>query len=232
MSPELAFDARTALAYLAAGSAIALAGAALPALDAARRPPARALKAGDEQSMFGALVSAWPGLALLAAGAAMSQLGPVGGLPMFGYAAIACVLLGGIALHAAPGAGGVRRAAAAAARCRRRSRSSSCAARRGQAMVSLAAIVASFSLMVAMAIMVASFRESVSDWLDRVLPADFYFRTTQSGDTAFLDRAFEREVLALPQVARAEFMRTTRIALDPRRRRCRCSRATCPRPGW
>jgi len=50
-----------------------------------------------------------------------------------------------------------------------------------------------------------------------VLPADFYFRTTQSGDTAFLNRTFEREVLALPQIARAEFMRTTRIALDPSR---------------
>ena len=216
VSPELAFDWRMALAYLAAGSTIALAGAALPALDAARRPPARALKAGDEQAMFGALVSAWPGLLLLAAGAGMSQLGPVGGLPLFGYAAIACVLLGGIALMPRLSQAVFdwlpppRRVPAALALEQLRGAP-------GQAMVSLAAIVASFSLMVAMAIMVASFRESVSDWLDRVLPADFYFRTTQSGDTAFLDRAFEREVLALPQIARAEFMRTTRIALDPRR---------------
>jgi len=216
VSPELAFDARMALAYLAAGTAIALAGAALPALDAARRPPARALKAGDEQTMFGALVSAWPGALLLAAGAGMSQLGPVGGLPVFGYAAIACVLLGGIALMPRLSQAVFdwlpppRRVPAALALEQLRGAP-------GQAMVSLAAIVASFSLMVAMAIMVASFRESVSDWLDRVLPADFYFRTTQSGDTAFLDRAFEREVLALPQIARAEFMRTTRIALDPRR---------------
>ncbi len=216
VSPELAFDARTALAYLAAGSAIALAGAALPALDAARRPPARALKAGDEQAMFGSLVSAWPGLALLAAGAGMTQLGPVGGLPVFGYAAIACVLLGGIALMPRLAQGVFerlpppRRVPAALALEQLRGAP-------GQAMVSLAAIVASFSLMVAMAIMVASFRESVSDWLDRVLPADFYFRTTQSGDTAFLDPAFEREVLALPQIARAEFMRTTRVALDASR---------------
>ncbi len=216
VSPELAFDWRMALAYLAAGSAIALAGAALPALDAARRPPARALKAGDEQAMFGSLVSAWPGLALLAAGALMTRLGPVGGLPLFGYAAIACVLLGGIALmprlaqavfDALPPP---RRVPAALALEQLRGAP-------GQAMVSLAAIVASFSLMVAMAIMVASFRESVSDWLDRVLPADFYFRTTQSGDTAYLDPAFERAVLALPQIARAEFMRTSRVALDARR---------------
>jgi putative ABC transport system permease protein len=216
VSPELAFDARMALGYLAAGSAIALAGAALPALDAARRPPARALKAGDEQAMFGALVSAWPGLLLLAAGAGMTQLGPVGGLPLFGYAAIACVLLGGIALMPRLAQGVFdrlpppRRVPAALALEQLRGAP-------GQAMVSLAAIVASFSLMVAMAIMVASFRESVSEWLDRVLPADFYFRTTQSGDTAYLDPAFERAVLALPQIARAEFMRTSRVALDARR---------------
>ena len=54
----------------------------------------------------------------------------------------------------------------------------------GQAAVSLAAIVASFSLMAAMAIMVASFRNSVDDWLGAVLPADLYFRTSQAGETA------------------------------------------------
>src|SRR5205085_7376444 len=84
----------------------------------------------------------------------------------------------------------------------------------GQAAVSLAAIVASFSLMAAMAIMVASFRESVDHWLDRVLPADLYFRTTQAGDTGYLEEGFEERVRALPQVARVDFMRTGRVMLD------------------
>ena len=57
---------------------------------------------------------------------------------------------------------------------------------------SLAAIVASFSLMAAMAIMVASFRESVDEWLARVLPAEVYFRTTHAGDTARSTRASKR----------------------------------------
>ena len=39
---------------------------------------------------------AWPGLALLAAGAALAQLGPVSGMPLFGYAAIACLLVGSV----------------------------------------------------------------------------------------------------------------------------------------
>ena len=85
----------------------------------------------------------------------------------------------------------------------------------GQAMVSLAAIVASFSLMVAMAIMVASFRTSVDDWLGAVLPADLYFRTAQAGETAWLDPALEQQVRALPQVERAVFLRSTRISLRP-----------------
>ena len=85
----------------------------------------------------------------------------------------------------------------------------------GQAAVSLAAIVASFALMAAMAIMVASFRQSVDDWLHIVLPADLYFRTSQAGDTGFLEPGFEERVRALPQIARVDFLRSARVLLDP-----------------
>jgi putative ABC transport system permease protein len=87
----------------------------------------------------------------------------------------------------------------------------------GQAAVSLAAIVASFSLMAAMAVMVASFRESVDRWLDTVLPAELYLRTTQAGDTGFVEPAFQERLAALPQVARVDFLRSGRILLDPAR---------------
>jgi putative ABC transport system permease protein len=84
-------------------------------------------------------------------------------------------------------------------------------------MVSLAAIVASFSLMAAMAIMVASFRSSVDDWLGAVLPAELYFRTSQSGETAWIDPELQARVRALPQVERTVFLRSGRIVLDPAR---------------
>src|SRR5439155_1270298 len=99
-------------------------------------------------------------------------------------------------------------------------RSAASGARRGapgQAAVSLAAIVASFSLMAAMAIMVASFRQSVDDWLNTVLPAELYLRTSHAGDTGYLEPGFEERVRALPQVARADFLRSGRILLDPSR---------------
>jgi putative ABC transport system permease protein len=216
VAPELRLSPGGALAYLAAGIAVALAGALLPALDAARTPPARALKAGDEQRLFVKAAPLWPGLALLAAAAALAQLGPVNGLPLAGYGAIACLLLGAVALtprlaraaFALPAPARVPGVALALAQLR---------GAPGQAGVSLAAIVASFSLMAAMAIMVASFRQSVDQWLEAVLPADLYLRTTHAGDTAFLEPGFEERVRALPQIARAEFLRTGRVLLDPLR---------------
>jgi putative ABC transport system permease protein len=214
--PEIGISPLGAAAYFVAGVVVALLGALLPAIDAARTPAARALKAGDEQTLFRRIAPLWPGVALLVAGAVLAQLPPVNGLPLFGYASIACLLLGAIAL--------VPRAAQRLfellplpSQPALRLALSQLRAAPGQAAVSLAAIVASFALMAAMAIMVASFRHSVDDWLETVLPAQVYFRTTHAGDTSALDPGFEERVRALPQVARAEFLRSGRIVLDPAR---------------
>jgi putative ABC transport system permease protein len=214
VSPELRVSVPAAVIYGLAGIVVAVLGALLPALDAARTAPARALKAGDEQTLLQRVTPPWPGMVLLAGGAVLSQLGPVQGLPLFGYAAIACVLLGSTALVPAISHVIFDRlplpASPPLALAVGQLRSAP-----GQAAVSLAAIVASFSLMAAMAIMVASFRESVHEWLEAVLPAELYFRTTHAGDTGQLEPGFEARVRALPQVARAEFVRSGRILLDP-----------------
>jgi putative ABC transport system permease protein len=216
VAPDIRFSPGAATLYFAAGIAIALAGALLPALDAARSPAARSLKAGDEQAALARAFPAWPGIALLALGAALAQLGAVGGLPLFGYASIGCLLVGSVVLVPRvaqvlfdriplPGS-----SAPALALAQLRGAP-------GQVAVSLAAIVASFSLMAAMAIMVASFRESLDTWLDAVLPAELYLRTTHSGDTGWLEPGFEARVRALPEIARADFMRSARVVLDPSR---------------
>ena len=215
MTPELVFSAPGALAYGLAGVAVALAGALLPALDAARAAPAHALKAGDEQRMFARTLRAWPGLALLLLGAALAWLKPVEGIPVFGYLSIACLLLGGVLLMPF-----VSRMAFQLLHAKSIPSMLALAQLRGapgQAMVSLAAIVASFSLMAAMAIMVASFRASVDEWLGAVLPADLYVRTTPAGETAWIDPAMEARVRALPQVERAVFLRSLRVVLDAAR---------------
>ena len=54
--------------------------------------------------------------------------------------------------------------------------------------------------MVSMAIMVASFRDSVDAWLEELLPADLYFRAASVGDSALLSAADQARIAALPGV--------------------------------
>jgi len=80
---------------------------------------------------------------------------------------------------------------------------------RGNAAVAVSGVVAALSLAVALTVMVASFRESVSRWLDAVLPAQLYVHTAGSGssaagalDAAAFDPAFVQAVAQVPGVAR------------------------------
>src|SRR6266480_3363790 len=68
----------------------------------------------------------------------------------------------------------------------------------GQAAVSLAAIVASMSLMISMAIMVTSFRDALDLWLERILPANVYVRAAAAGDTSYLNADDQARIAALP----------------------------------
>ena len=216
VAPQIEFPLASGAGYFAGGIAVALVGSLLPALDAARAAPAQALKAGDEQSMFARAVTVWPGISLFAVSLLLLLFKPVAGIPVAGYLSIACMLLGGILLmpfvsHYVFSKLKTRKSIPYLLAL------SQLRGAPGQAMVSLAAIVASFSLMAAMAIMVASFRSSVDDWLGAVLPAELYFRTTHAGETAWLDAALEARVRALPQVEKVVFLRGSRITLDPAR---------------
>jgi len=216
--PTIAIDAVTLALFAALGVAAAVFGSLVPAIETVRAAPAAALKAGDEQRAFARLRPAWPGVLLIATGALATLLPPVDDLPVFGYVAIALLLLGTLALIPRltvlllrvlprPSAPAPRLALA------------QLAGAPGQVTVSLAAIVASVSLMVSMAIMVGSFRHSVDAWLDRVLPAELYFRAAAGGDTAYMTPEFQAAVTAIPGVRRADFLRETQLLVDPARPR-------------
>jgi putative ABC transport system permease protein len=200
--------------YFALGVAAAAFGSLIPALEAGRMQPAHALKPGDEQRVFERLRPAWPGILLLAIGAVLSRFGPVADLPLPGYTAIALLLLGTLALLPRLTAFALaylphpRAAALQLAVWQLRGAP-------GQATVSLAAVVAAVSLMVSMAIMVSSFRSSLENWLDRVLPADLYLRT--AGPESGLSPDEQSAIASLPGVRRAEFLRSRHLLLDPRR---------------
>ena len=81
----------------------------------------------------------------------------------------------------------------------------------GHLSASIAGIVVSASLCVAMAIMVHSFRVSFESWLRGVVGADLYVRAAEEGDTGHLTRAQQDRVAALPGVASVEALRYDRL---------------------
>jgi putative ABC transport system permease protein len=218
IAPALQLDPSAMGVFFALGVVAAMAGSVVPAYETAHAPPALALKAGDEERAFARLRSPLPGLLAMAMGAAATNLPPVAGLPLFGYGAIALLLVGTLML--------MPRLAALAlwllpapSRPAPRLAVAQLRGAPGQVAVSLAAIVASVALMVSMAIMVASFRESLDAWLLRILPAEVYFRAAAAGDTAYLAPELQAKIAALPGVRRVEFLREQQLLLDPSRPR-------------
>jgi len=68
-------------------------------------------------------------------------------------------------------------------------------------------VLVSFSLMVAMAIMVYSFRNSLDAWMQRILPADLYVRAGSSGLTSYLDEDAQARIRGIDGIARVDFVR-------------------------
>lgn len=220
VKPGIHLDPALALLFFGVGVSVTLLGNIAPALEASRAKPALALRSGSEDAAMARLSAPWFALMCLATALVFTQLPPVFELPVFGYLAISQLLIGGIALMpyltahlftyllkcqpARPGAVGML----ALARL---------AHAPNQAAVALGGILASFSLMVAMAIMVTSFRVSIDQWLVQVLPADLYVRTAVSGDQGGLLADAQQQIKALPDFQRVDLFRTRQLTLDPGR---------------
>ena len=199
------------------GTAVATLGAWVPAHAAAAEPPAAALK-GASRAVQAAPAAGRgiAGLVLCAAGVGFAFLPPIHALPVFGYAAIASLLLGTVMivpiatftlLRALPDSGWVLLDTAIA-----QLRDGI-----GPATASVDAVLVSFALMVAMTTMVHSFRVSFEHWLGQLLPADVEMRVPLGADTARWTPTEQARIAAITGVARAEFRRTRRITLDPAR---------------
>ncbi|WP_332675294.1 FtsX-like permease family protein [Aromatoleum sp.] len=211
--PQLRFEPLASAAYLGLGVVAGLAGAAMPAREAARLMPARALHAGDEAEVFRSRPRWHAALACLALAAVSCLAPPVGAVPVFGYAAIALILAGAVLVLP-----GVVRLVMAVRHERRgflvRLGFARLAAAPGQAVVAAAGVVASVALAAAMAIMVSSFRGSVDDWLSKVLPADLYLRASPSGASGFLTPQTVARIGEIPGIAQAQPVRFDTLRLD------------------
>lgn len=214
-TPQLAFSPGPALLFLALGLATAIVGSLAPAHEAARAQPAVALKNAGDAVDPRATPAIWPSILLLSAGAGAAFGPAIGGVPLLGYASMALLLAGGVA--AMPwlarvllwGLKGRSFGSIAPELAVKRLWGAP-----SQAAVALCGVVASTSLMVAMAVMVSSFRGSVEDWLAQVLPADLYLRIEAAGTGGGFDPQDQARLAATPGVARIAFMRTTTLRMS------------------
>jgi putative ABC transport system permease protein len=224
VKPGVQFAPLAACLFFVLGAGVALLGCAAPAWEAARASPAQALKSGSEETSLSALRNPWPAAAALALAALATQGPPLWNLPIFGYLSIALLLVGGIALmprlaagvfqwlsrRLGQGALGMHTPVPTLVLAR-------LANAPGQAAIALGGVLSSFSLMVAMAIMVSSFRISVDQWLLHILPADLYARSAIGSDSGSLPPAAQNMVKAIPGIARADFLRAIALSFDPAR---------------
>ncbi len=220
--PHVQFAPLAALVFFALGLGVALLGCLAPAYEAARAAPAVALKSGNDEVALARLARVWPSALCIALAALLSRAPPLFELPLFGYLAIALLLIGGIGLMPRLAASlfgllnraAMRRAAQPPVLALTLARLANAS---GQAAIALGGVLSSFSLMVAMAIMVASFRVSLDDWLVRLLPADLYVRVASAGSAGGIAPPEQAALRALPGAARVDFLRTRQLALDPAR---------------
>ena len=222
IAPRLQWSATAALVYGSLGVLAAMAGGWLPARMAQQLVPAQALKGlGDATANTS---RPWLGPMLLVLGVGLTQLPAVAGVPLWAYAAVACLLIGGIAcvpalVGAVLGAAKALWPPTSLARHAPLMLSMERARRmRHTATVAIAGVVASLSLSVALTVMVSSFRGSVTAWLDVVLPADLYARTSKTStgnDTLHLDQAFVQRIATLPGVQAVTGIRVSNLSLRP-----------------
>ncbi len=219
VAPSLQWDGLAALLYGLLGVAAALVGGWWPARQAQRLAPALALKGLGADLVTQR--SHWLSIVLVAASVLLARAPAIFDIPLAAYASIGLLLLGGITAlpwligllldQLAPLLARNALPLLAVERARRV---------RESAAVAVSGVVASLSLAVALTVMVASFRDSMTHWLDQVLPADLYVRSARSlgaSDTAYFSPEFVQAVAQVSGIQRVQPQRQISLLLDPER---------------
>ena len=201
----------------------ALVAAVVPAVEAARVPPLAAVRDGDHQVADRAFPvrAATAATLLFGIGGWLATLDAVDGLPLFGLGASLAVVFGAAALipvllevlrrHGRAllarwfGAMGVLAHANLSAAVSRLA-------------VSVAALVVSLAMLAAIAIMIGSFRETVTYWISQTLQADLFVATADrgsGGSTASISEAVEQQFQSHPAVIAVDGFRSVDLPYGP-----------------
>lgn len=219
VAPSLQWSGGAALTYGMLGVAASVVGGWWPARAAQKLPPAQTLKGLGAAPGSGK--GHWLSIFLIALGGGLALVPPIFGIPLAAYVSVALLLVGGITAlpwlisllydRLSPWVAHRLLPMLAVERARRV---------RESAAVAVSGVVASLSLAVALTVMVASFRDSVTHWLDIVLPADLYMRTAPpsgsapAGDTVFFTPEFVEAMGRVKGIDRISTLRTTSLLLD------------------
>ncbi|HXG67608.1 MAG TPA: ABC transporter permease, partial [Blastocatellia bacterium] len=190
---------------------LALVAALVPAIEAARVRPIEAMRGAERlaKSFRPSPKHIAVAIALFALGYWLSTLDAVDGLPVFGYLSALALMFGGAflvpnALALICAAGG-RLIARAVRRLQVEAKLASANLRGAipRVSISVAALAVSLAMMVAISIMIESFRETVTYWVDQTLKADIYAkpvtRTTAMSEGEIDEEAI-RQIKADPGV--------------------------------
>jgi putative ABC transport system permease protein len=164
---------------IAIGLPLSLIAAAVPALEASRVPPTAAMRGHDTLDMRvrfkpAPLIAA---VAFLAVAYGLGQLPPVGRRPVFGYMASFAIVIGGALLVPA-----IMYGLAKMSRLTLRRRlgvegllaHANLTSAIPRLSISVAALSVSLAMMVAIAVMIGSFRDTVVYWVGQTLHADLF----------------------------------------------------------
>lgn len=211
----LEFKPDDAAVFAAFGVLATLLGGLAPALQTGQMAIQQRMRAGTEEAglQFANKAHRLGGVLCVVAVACL-WIPPYESIPVGGYLAVAFGLFGGIAMIGLVVRLCIQHPTALEnpadlARSRLASTPNLLA-------VGLSGVVASFALVVAMHVMIHSFRFSLDNWLTQVLPAPIYMKL-DSPNTPALPDTFQRAVEGLPGAVQSEFWGQQSLVLDPTR---------------
>lgn len=219
------------------GAMVSMLGALGPSFDAGRTAPARALSAGDYEAaqLVRAKPVAWVGVGLLVSAGLLALLGPVHGVPLFGYVSALCLLLGVSCL--APvlvrGFGSfpgwtsemIRRPSAKRSDMAALAHLAADQVARapGRSAITISSMAVGVAIMVGVGTMIGSFRHTVQLWIDQTILADLIVAPTawlQGDESGMLAKrmplSWVERVASLPGVAAVDTYRELTVELDGR----------------
>jgi len=213
------------------GLVVAMLGALAPSWDASRTAPARALAPGEyeDSQAFRAVPLAWFGSGCLVLAGLLAWPGPVGGLPLFGYASAFCLLLSlscfapllvyGVGLLMTGQNASARRPVGALGLIA----AEQIARAPGRNAITVSALMVGIAIMIGVGIMIQSFRQTVDTWINQTVMADLVVATPgwltgeESGMQAKrMPGVWMARAAAVPGVAAVDTYRNLTVEIEGR----------------